>query len=161
MAAIANDGVLMRPMILSRLEDQNGSVVMRYEPQPIRQVISKAAARETVKALKAVVSTNGTGSKAAIPFYTVAGKTGTAQKAMGGQYFSSFIGFFPADNPELCISVVFDEPKRGYYGAEVAIPVFKKIAENSARYLALPMEKAPVEKQPKEALAVIGVKGGN
>jgi cell division protein FtsI/penicillin-binding protein 2 len=166
MAAIANDGVLMRPMILSRLEDQNGSVVMRYEPQPIRQVISKAAARETVKALKAVVSTNGTGSKAAIPFYTVAGKTGTAQKAMGGQYirgkyFSSFIGFFPADNPELCISVVFDEPKRGYYGAEVAIPVFKNIAEKSARYLALPMEKAPAEKQPKEALAVIGVKGGN
>ena len=156
MCAIANEGVLMKPMILSRLVDRNGAVVLRNEPTALRQVISKEAARDMVQALKTVVSTNGTGAKAAMPFYTVAGKTGTAQKPINGQYvrgkyFSSFIGFFPADNPELCISVVFDEPKRGYYGAETAVPVFRAIAERSARYLAI-----PVERVPKETLAMIG-----
>jgi cell division protein FtsI/penicillin-binding protein 2 len=71
--------------------------------------------------------------------YTVAGKTGTAQKVEGGtyvhKYISSFIGFFPADNPELCISIVLDEPKEGYYGGQVAAPVFKQIAERAASYL--------------------------
>jgi cell division protein FtsI/penicillin-binding protein 2 len=91
-----------------------------------------------------------------MPFYTVAGKTGTAWKVIDkryvrGKYFSSFIGFFPADNPELCISVVFDEPRRGYYGAETAVPVFRAISERAARYLAI-----PVERVPKETLAMIG-----
>ena len=156
MCAIANEGVLMKPMILSRLVDRNGTVVLRNEPTAVRQVISKEAAHDMVQALKTVVSTNGTGVKAAMPFYTVAGKTGTAQKPINGQYvrgkyFSSFIGFFPADNPELCISVVFDEPKRGYYGAETAVPVFRAISERAARYLAI-----PVERVPKETLAMIG-----
>jgi cell division protein FtsI/penicillin-binding protein 2 len=106
-----------------------------------------------VQALRSVVSTNGTAAKAAIPFYTVAGKTGTAQKPEAGgysstKYFSSFIGFFPAENPELCISVVVDEPKRGHFGADVAAPVFRQIAERSARYLAIPMEQ-PVQPQPQ------------
>lgn len=151
--AIANDGVLMKPMILSRLVDRNGAVILRNEPQPVRQVIAPAAAHEMVQALKTVVSTNGTGAKAAMPFYTVAGKTGTAQKAVNGvyakgKYFSSFVGFFPADNPELCISIVFDEPKHGYYGADTAVPVFRTIAEGAARYLAI-----PVERTGKETLA--------
>ncbi len=151
MSAIANDGLLMKPMILSRLVDREGHVVVRNEPTAVRQVISRETAREMVKALKAVVSTNGTGLKAALPYYTVAGKTGTAQKPVHGvyakgKYFASFIGFFPADNPELCISVVFDEPRRGgYYGAETAVPVFKNIAERSAQYLAIPVEKTPKE----------------
>jgi len=78
--------------------------------------------------------------------YTVAGKTGTAQKAIGGQYvsgkyFSSFIGFFPANNPELCISIVMDEPKEGYYGGQVAAPIFKQIAERAASYLNIRPDK--------------------
>jgi cell division protein FtsI/penicillin-binding protein 2 len=157
MSAIANDGLLMKPIVVSRLVDRNGTVVAHNDPMPVRQVISPSTAREMVKALKAVVSTNGTGAKAAMPFYTVAGKTGTAQKAMGGQYaygkyFSSFIGFFPADDPELCISVVLDapEPKKGYYGAEVALPVFRNIAERAARYLAIPMEKQQPQPAPKD-----------
>ena len=82
----------------------------------------------------------GTAPKAALEFYDVAGKTGTAQKAgpggyMPGKYFSSFVGFFPADNPELCISIVFDEPKQGYYGGQIAAPVFKQVAELAANYL--------------------------
>ena len=110
-------------------------------PQRVRQVISEAAAEQMVKALKTVVSPEGTAAKAALEHYTVAGKTGTAQKSGGpggylpGKYFASFIGFFPADNPELCISVMMDEPKQGYYGGQIAAPVFKQIAERVANYL--------------------------
>jgi cell division protein FtsI/penicillin-binding protein 2 len=93
-----------------------------------------------VGALKTVVSKDGTAAKAALEHYTVAGKTGTAQKVVNGiyppgKYISSFIGFFPADAPELCISVVLDEPQKGYYGGQTAAPVFKNIAEQAASYL--------------------------
>jgi cell division protein FtsI (penicillin-binding protein 3) len=80
--------------------------------------------------------------------YTVAGKTGTAHKVINGQYardkyISSFIGFFPADNPELCISVTLDEPHKGYYGGQTAAPVFKRIAEQAASYLKLRPDREP------------------
>jgi cell division protein FtsI/penicillin-binding protein 2 len=140
MCAIANNGLLMHPMLVDHLEDQNGNIAVRYSPQPIRQVIGESAARSMIQALKTVVSPDGTAPKAAMEHYTVAGKTGTAQKVEGGvyvhgKYVSSFIGFFPADNPELCISIVMDEPKEGYYGGAVAGPVFKQIAERAASYL--------------------------
>jgi len=140
MCAIANDGVLMRPMLINRLEDSNGNVVVRYSPQAVRRTTDEASAKLTVEALKTVVSKDGTAPKAALEHYTVAGKTGTAQKAgiggySHGKYVASFIGFFPADNPEICISIVLDEPKEGYYGGQVAGPIFKEIAERSANYL--------------------------
>jgi len=73
--------------------------------------------------------------------YTVAGKTGTAQKPDHGGYssrfYSSFIGFFPADNPEVCISVVMDDPRDGHYGGKISAPVFHAIAERAANYLNL------------------------
>jgi cell division protein FtsI/penicillin-binding protein 2 len=140
MCAIANNGWLMRPMLVDRLEDSDHQIAVKYSPQRVRQVISEAAARQMVTALKTVVSPEGTAAKAALDHYTVAGKTGTAQKVVNGAYssekfFSSFIGFFPADDPELCISVVMDEPKHGYYGGQAAAPVFKQIAERAANYL--------------------------
>jgi cell division protein FtsI/penicillin-binding protein 2 len=140
MCAIANGGRLMRPMLVDRLQDQNGEIFARYYPQMTRQVISESAARLTVQALKKVPTKTGTAEKAHMEHYTVAGKTGTAQKAGGGRYldgkyFSSFIGFFPADNPEVCISVVLDEPKNGHYGGQTAAPFFKEIAEQVANYL--------------------------
>ena len=109
MCAIANKGLLMQPMLVDRLEDRDHVVVAKYSPQRVRRVISEAAAERMVVALKTVVSPEGTAAKAALAHYTVAGKTGTAQKSGGpegylpGKYFASFIGFFPADNPELCI----------------------------------------------------------
>lgn len=139
MCAIANNGVLMRPMLVDHLEDESGRVVVRYSPQAVRRTTDDPAAKLMVEALKTVVSPEGTAPKAAMEHYTVAGKTGTAQKVEGGQYVrkyvASFIGFFPADNPELCISIVLDEPKEGYYGGQVAGPVFKEIAERAANYL--------------------------
>ncbi|MEY4386517.1 MAG: Stage sporulation protein [Verrucomicrobiota bacterium] len=139
MAALANHGMLMRPMLVDRLEDADGNILGKYGPQPLRQVISTNACRDMVQALKTVATKDGTAATAAMEHYTVAGKTGTAQKVEGGAYvnkfISSFIGFFPADEPELCISVVLDDPKGTHYGGQTAAPVFKKIAERTASYL--------------------------
>jgi cell division protein FtsI/penicillin-binding protein 2 len=143
LAAIANDGWLMRPMIVSRLQERDGSVVQTYRPERLRQVISEATSWLMIEALKTVATKDGTAAEAALKNYVVAGKTGTAQKVENGayapgKYISSFLGFFPADNPELCISVVMDEPKEGYYGGKVCGPVFRDIAERCASYLNIP-----------------------
>jgi cell division protein FtsI/penicillin-binding protein 2 len=140
MCAIANKGVMMGPMLVDRLEDRDHNVVAKYSPQRLRRVISEPTAKLMVQALKTVVSPDGTAPKAALEHYSVAGKTGTAQKFENGQlahgkYFASFIGFFPADNPEICISVTMDEPKHGYYGGQIVAPIFKQIAERAANYL--------------------------
>jgi len=148
LSAIGNDGVLMRPMIVDSLVDEKGQTVVKYEPQVVRRVVTEAAARDAVTAMKSVVA-KGTAESAALVNYTVAGKTGTAQKpGIGGyshnKYFASFIGFFPADNPELCIAVSVDEPTRnGYYGGQVAAPVFKRIAERTANFLNIKPDVQP------------------
>jgi cell division protein FtsI/penicillin-binding protein 2 len=118
--------------------------VQKYEPQRVRQVVNEATDKLMVDVLKTVVSPEGTAPGAAMQNYVAAGKTGTAQKPNpAGGYFhdkfiSSFIGFFPADNPQICISIVMDEPKEGYYGGQVCGPVFKEIAERCASYLNIP-----------------------
>jgi cell division protein FtsI/penicillin-binding protein 2 len=141
MSAIANQGRLMQPMLVSRLETPNGELFAEYHPRMVRRVVNERAAKETVNALKTVVRTDGTALKAQLDHYTVAGKTGTAQKPGPGgysaEYVASFIGFFPADDPEVCISIMLDEPDagKGYYGGQVAAPVFKQVAEQVANYL--------------------------
>ncbi|HET7625182.1 MAG TPA: penicillin-binding protein 2, partial [Verrucomicrobiae bacterium] len=152
MSAIANGGWLMRPMLVDRLQDNNGNIVAKYSPQRVRQVVSERSADLLTEALKGVVSREGTAPNAAINGYTVAGKTGTAQKVENGTYahdkfVASFIGFFPADNPELCIGIILDDPKEGHYGSQVSAPVFKEVAERCASYLNIPPddpEKNPV-----------------
>ncbi len=148
MSALANNGVLMRPMLVDSFVDEQGHQTAKFQPQAVRNAITSETCAKMVRALKTVVSTNGTGTKAKLAYYTAAGKTGTAQKIVDGQYvrnrhYSSFIGFFPADNPELCISVVLDDPRKGYYGGETAAPVFQRIAERAANYLAIPPERLP------------------
>jgi cell division protein FtsI/penicillin-binding protein 2 len=118
----------------------------RYTPQYVRQVITTNAAQHMVRALKTVVAPGGTAPQAALEHHLVAGKTGTAQKPgpggyMPGKFVSSFIGFFPADDPQLCIGVFFDEPSNGYFGGTVAAPVFQRVAERSAAYLGLPADE--------------------
>jgi cell division protein FtsI/penicillin-binding protein 2 len=169
MAAIANDGWLMRPMLVSRLENRDGSVMQKYNPQRVRQVISDAADKMMIEALKTVVSPEGTAAGAALKNYTVAGKTGTAQKVedgayVHGKYIASFIGFFPADNPQLCISIVMDEPKEGYYGGQVCGPVFKDIAERCASYLNIPPDQATptlATLQPPSAVTAVRVQNNS
>lgn len=147
MAVIANDGWLMRPMLVSRLEDGAGNIIAQYQPQRVRRAVSESAAADMVKALKTVVSTGGTAIKAGMTNYAVAGKTGTAQKPgkggyVDGKFISSFIGFFPADKPEICISIVLDEPsKNGHFGGVVAAPVFHEVATAVASYLHIVPDK--------------------
>jgi cell division protein FtsI/penicillin-binding protein 2 len=162
MGALANNGWLMRPMLVSRLEDRDGSVVQQYAPQRVRQVISSATDKLMVEALKTVVSPDGTAPGAAMKDYIVAGKTGTAQKVENGAYaehkfISSFIGFFPADDPQLCISIVMDEPKEGYYGGQVCGPVFKGVAERCASYLSIPPAENLQQPNPSRPLVTTGI----
>jgi cell division protein FtsI/penicillin-binding protein 2 len=143
MTAIANGGRLMRPTLIGKLIDDEGHEVFRNEPRVVRQVVSDATARLMISALKRVVSSNGTASKAVLEHYTVAGKTGTAEMPgprgyIYNQYVGSFMGFLPADQPELCIGVVLVGLKPPlYYGGHTAAPTFRIIAERTAKYLAL------------------------
>jgi cell division protein FtsI (penicillin-binding protein 3) len=145
MCALANDGWLMHPMLVKGLVDRDGNMVEQYAPQRVRQVVTDATDKEMIEALKTVATSNGTAPGAAMKEYIVAGKTGTAEKVdnqthtyLKDKYVSSFIGFFPADNPQVCISIVMDEPKEGYYGGQVCGPVFRDIAERCASYLNIP-----------------------
>jgi cell division protein FtsI (penicillin-binding protein 3) len=108
-----------------------------------------------IQALKTVVTKDGTAAGAAMKNYLVAGKTGTAEKVENGKYSTdnyivSFIGFFPADNPQLCISVVMDAPKEGAraFGGDLCAPVFKEIAERCASYLNIPPDPNLTTNQP-------------
>lgn len=148
MAAIANEGRLMRPMLIQGLKDTSGQWVQRFQPQVVREAISPRAARAMTAALKTVPTKEGTGAKAALDHYTVAGKTGTAQVAgrggyEPGKYVASFVGFFPADEPEVCISIMLEQPdvKKGYYGGQIAAPYFKIVAEQVANYLKIKPDK--------------------
>jgi cell division protein FtsI/penicillin-binding protein 2 len=165
MCAIANEGRLMRPWVVGRIESPGGRVLRQFQPQFVRSVVSPGVAQQVKEALKAVVSPEGTGALAALDQYTVAAKTGTAEKANAsgyqpGCYYSSMLGFFPADAPRVVISVALDEPQNGYYAGAVAAPVFRTIAEQIAACLQIPpdnfvrgaadkvLAKAPTPKVP-------------
>ncbi|MBI1841118.1 MAG: penicillin-binding protein 2 [Verrucomicrobia bacterium] len=155
-AAVANGGVLMQPKVVKRLQDNQGRTVVDYPPVRVREVIPPDTVRQVLAAMKTVVSTNGSGVKAMMDDYTVAGKTGTAWKWNSAtmhydkRYYASFIGFFPADAPELCISIVLDDPQSGVYGGQVAAPVFKRVAEQAARYLKIPPDRGSLAARPEE-----------
>jgi cell division protein FtsI (penicillin-binding protein 3) len=142
--AVANGGYLMRPLVLRRVEDAQGTVVREHKPVVVRRVLEPDTVDTLTEILKAVV-TEGTGRHAAVPGYVVAGKTGTAQKIdASGRYsptdhVASFVGFVPASHPALVILVSLDSPRGPRNeGGDVAAPVFARIAEAALRYLAVP-----------------------
>jgi len=139
MAAIANNGVYMKPYIVKNIQDSTGEIIKSFEPQVVDRVMSPETARRLTEILVRVIE-KGTGKRALIPGMRVAGKTGTAQKIMNGQYshnrfYATFIGFAPADNPRLAVAIVIDDPRPQYYGGTVAAPVFKAVVENGLKYL--------------------------
>ena len=145
-SAIANDGVLMKPYVVAEVRDQKGQRAKEILPQVKRRAVSPATAR-TLTAIMEGVVTSGTGTKAAIPGFRVAGKTGTAQKVdpRTGTYSSalsigSFVGFVPADAPRLAIIVVVDEPQGEAWGGVVAAPVFRRVGEQVLTYLGVPRD---------------------
>lgn len=144
-AALANNGVLMKPLLVRELRTPEGRVVKRFEPTVARQAVSPKTAQEMLRAMRRVV-TGGTGKLTALADYEVAGKTGTAHKQFNGQqstdkYISTFVGVLPAQQPELCILVLADEPlKRGatsHFGGKACGPIFTNIAVRAASILAL------------------------
>ncbi len=133
MSVIANGGNLVRPYIVSRVEDSAGVIIKQKKPVIKRRVIKPETAATMREILTQVVE-RGTGTKAKIPDVLVAGKTGTAQKILPGgkgyshtAFMSSFVGFAPADNPRYAMVVVLDEARPMYYGGVVAAPVFKEV----------------------------------
>lgn len=144
MSVIANNGVLMEPMLAKRIFDGTGADVLRFSPKAKRRVVSTEAAHIVATMLADAVGVNGTARQAAIDNYDVAGKTGTTQKIVGGRYsnqhhVASFSGFFPAENPALVVTVVVDEPQGSGvgYGGSVAAPAFRNIAESCIAYLGI------------------------
>jgi cell division protein FtsI (penicillin-binding protein 3) len=144
LSAIANGGNLMKPYLVERITDEEGKTIEEFTPQARRRVLSPEFCRRITAVMKEVV-TSGTGMRSRIPGYDVAGKTATAQKVdpTTGKYakdkdIASFMGFLPADDPQVAILVVIDEPKHNPYGGATAAPVFKRIGEELMRYLGVP-----------------------
>ena len=142
--AIANGGTLMQPRLVRALFDAQGRETRRFEPRPVRQVISPETARTLTRLMTQVVAA-GTGHNAAIAGYDVAGKTGTAQKLdpVTRRYSRkpgvlSFVGFAPADEPRVVMLVMLDEPKGEKWGSEAAAPIFSAIGGEVLRYLEVP-----------------------
>ena len=140
-SAIANDGILMKPYFVQAITDESGQPLKQFQPQAVRRVISEQTARTIKAIMKTVISTGGTGVNAALENYTVCGKTGTTRKLdpsgtySDSKHIASFVGFTPADKPQLAILVVIDEPQGKYYGGTVAAPVFRRIASETLNYL--------------------------
>jgi cell division protein FtsI (penicillin-binding protein 3) len=147
---VAAGGVRHAPRVLLRTVKPDGTVEPAGGP-PATRVIGERPARQMIEIMKGVTEPGGTAKAAAIEGYSVAGKTGTAQKASGGRYdpgkwMSSFVGFVPADDPRVAIVVIVDEPEGGHLGGAVAAPVWKEIAEQALRYLHVPPSPALLAK---------------
>ncbi|MGA9756464.1 MAG: penicillin-binding protein [Desulfobaccales bacterium] len=151
LAAMGNGGVLMEPHLVKEVVSPQGEIVKEYPPNPIRRVLSQQTASQMLAIMETVTQTGGTAKEAAPPGFTVAGKTGTAQKLIGRAYSHSkfnalFIGLIPAENPVLAISVVVDEPKGAIFGGVVAAPIFREIAAQSLRVLGYYPKEPPKDK---------------
>ena len=179
MGVIASGGYLLRPQIISQINDSSGEPVYRYLGVAKSRVITQETARTMARLLTGVVSdrktrygNEGTAPEAAIPNYEVAGKTGTSQKYMPEvmangttrllpskkHHVASFVGFFPASHPQVAISVIVDDadahsPGGVAYGAKVAAPSFKHLGEQLIQYLDL---KPAYDTSGRTALAMEG-----
>ncbi|NMO94783.1 penicillin-binding protein [Paenibacillus lemnae] len=155
-SAVANGGKLLKPQIVKEIQDPNTGDVQVIQPELIRQIITPEAARKTGGYLEQVVADQkqGTGWKAYIDGYRVAGKTGTSVK---GDYsdtsklVASFIGYAPVDDPKIAVIVIVDEPNEQSGGGAVAAPVFQKIVSQSLKYWGVPKTEGTDEKDKEQA----------
>jgi cell division protein FtsI (penicillin-binding protein 3) len=156
--AIANGGMLMQPHVVRRVVAADGTVLVDRKPVVVRRVISARVAQTTAELLRrAVEEKGGTGARAKLDEFHVAGKTGTSQKArVGARGYSekrigSFVGFVPVEAPRLVALVVIDEPSTTSYGGVVAAPVFRAIASEALRILdVVPNGPPPVAPTPAD-----------
>lgn len=160
--AIANGGVMMRPMLVRELRDEQGRPVKTFAPQAMRRVIEASTAHEVTKMMERVISEGTARKYVFVPGYRTAGKTGSAQKAIGkagynnNKFISSLTGFVPADKPEFVILVMADEPHGSHWGSEVCGPAFNEIANKAMLHLRLqqgasaPAPDPSLMERPKE-----------
>ena len=142
-AAIANGGYLMEPYLVEKITDSSGLVIEERQPKVIRQVVKSDVAERVARMMETVTANDrGTGTKARVPGFRVAGKTGTAQKVdpvtkgySADKRVASFVGFVPAEAPRLAMMVMIDEPRGQVYGGLVAAPVFARVATQALQYL--------------------------
>ena len=160
-AAIANGGELLEPTIVREIRDPEGSVRFRHERRVVRRVMSEEIAA-TVRSMLIGAVEEGTGGGAGLGSFSVAGKTGTARVARGGryaasEYTASFVGFFPAEEPQYVVLVKIDRPTGAYYGGQTAAPVTRAVLEAAiaARDAALD-RRALASRESLEALAKAG-----
>lgn len=146
-ATLGNGGVRMKTRLVTKVVDAYGVPDMVQKPHALERAISEDTARKTVAMMSLVTEDGGTGTRARVAGYKVAGKTGTAQKVKDGRYsearISSFVGLIPADDPVLAIAVIVDEPTQGSkYGGIAAAPAWARIAGESLRYLGVAPDPA-------------------
>jgi cell division protein FtsI (penicillin-binding protein 3) len=162
-SALANGGKVMKPYLIDRIVSPKGQVVLQNKPTVLARPIRPEVAKTVCDMLIGVTEEGGTGKKAGVKGYSVAGKTGTAQQVIPGvgysgtDYWASFVGFVPASNPVFCVLVTIDrpDPKKPRTGGAVAAPVFSKIATTTARYLGIPPDLPDdVEKDEKQPLRI-------
>lgn len=158
-AALANDGVRMTPYLVEEIRDASGDLVVRHDPRAEGRVVSVESARAVTKMMVSVTEEGGTGTRARVPGYDVAGKTGTALKVVDGAYSStariaSFVGYLPADDPKVAIAVVVDTPTKGSkYGGLAAGPAFADVGKAAMRFLGVPPDPSLLEAEaPSTAL---------
>jgi cell division protein FtsI (penicillin-binding protein 3) len=158
-SALANGGMYVQPTIVREVLAHDGST--EWSRELVRErVVSESTAKTVMEMLTAVVHTKkGTGKNATIPGYVVAGKTSTAQKAnpAGGyfedQYYASFVGAVPADNPRVVILVSVDNPEGGHFGNDVAAPAFARLGERVMTYLGVPRSDGTTPQAKRVAIA--------
>ena len=144
LCCIGNDGSLMKPHLIKKVAGRDGVVLLENKPEVMAQPISAATAKLMRNMLVAVTREGGTGTRAAIKGFNVAGKTGTAEIIKDGRYIAdqnivSFMGVLPAERPEIGIIVVLDDPQPLATGSMAAAPVFARIAESAMRHLDIRM----------------------
>ena len=143
-AVLGNRGMRMRPYLVSEIRDHAGHLQLQNGPRQLGQVVAPEVADTVVRMMRTVFEEGGTASHLEVPGYSLAGKTGTAQKVVDGQYspterVASFAGVVPASDPQIAIAVVVDGPQsRSRYGGTVAGPVFVDIASQAMRVLGIP-----------------------
>ena len=152
---IANKGVYMPPRVVTEVVSVAGTDATP-QAEPSRAVISEKTAEEMTEILNTVVE-SGTGKNAAVPYYQVAGKTGTARKPLptGGyedadgnyRYITAFAGFLPADNPAISLIVVLEEPQNSIYASQTSAPAFAELAQEAVRHFHIPPSEAPAQQQ--------------
>ena len=158
-ATLANGGLRMDPHIVREIRDETGSPIRVFPPKADRRVVSEETAQAVIEMMVTVTEPGGTGTRARVPGYRVAGKTGTAWKhEEGGGYSStervgSFIGLIPADDPKLAMAIVVDAPQKGSkYGGVVAAPAFAQIAGQAMRLMNIPQDPTLLEPEPEVAV---------